>query len=159
VLDYSGIFLAPFGSSHHLDTGSGSISASPGCTYPNTLAFCTGDPAGPNPADPGRVESAALDLLPTGIGIFGNDLTLVYSNRSFLELRMLPERLCAAGTRLEDIVRHLAARGDYGVGEVEALVVDRMTEILKLEPWNAEQDIDGRRKLPSATRRSLASVS
>jgi hypothetical protein len=53
------------------------------------------DPAGPNLANPGCLESAALDLLPTGVGIFGNDLTLVYSNRSFRELRMLPERLCS----------------------------------------------------------------
>ena len=105
------------------------------------------DPAGPDLANPGCVESAALDLLPTGIGIFGNKLTLVYSNRSFRELRMLPERLCAPGTRLEDIVSYIAARGDYGVGEVEALVEDRMAEILKLEPWKAEQDIEGRRQL------------
>src|SRR5580704_12882862 len=72
-------------------------------------------------ADPGRVESAALDLLPSGIGIFDKDFSLVYANRSFRELRFLPERLCVPGTRLEDIVRHIAARGDYGTGRVDAL--------------------------------------
>jgi hypothetical protein len=34
----------------------------------------------------------------------GNPEELVYANRSFRELRFLPERLCVFGTRLEDIV-------------------------------------------------------
>ena len=60
------------------------------------------DPLALELADLGRVESAALDLLPSGIGIFDNDFNLVYANRAFRELRFLPERLCAPGTRLED---------------------------------------------------------
>jgi PAS domain S-box-containing protein len=98
-------------------------------------------------ADHARVESAALDVLPSGIGIFDKDFHLVYANRSFRDLRFLPDRLCVPGTRLEDIVRHIAARGDYGAGEVDVLVNDRMAEILTLEPWEDEQDIDGRRRL------------
>jgi PAS domain S-box-containing protein len=101
----------------------------------------------PDLADPARVESAALDLLPSGIGIFGTDFKLVYANRSFRDLRFLPERLCVPGTPLEDIVRHIAIRGDYGVGEVDTLVKDRMAETLSLKPWSAEQDIEGRRRL------------
>ena len=101
----------------------------------------------PDLADPARIESAALDLLPNGIGIFGNDFKLVYANRSFRTLRFLPKRLCVPGTPLEDIVRHIATRGDYGVSEVDTLVKDRMAETLALKPWNAEQDIEGRRRL------------
>jgi hypothetical protein len=103
-------------------------------------------------ADSG-VESAALDLLPGGIGIFDKNFNLVYANRPFRELRFLPERLCVPGTRLEDIVRHIAARGDYGTGEVDALVNDRMAEIRTLAPW----EVDG--GLRSAIRRCLASAS
>ena len=98
-------------------------------------------------ANSAGIEKAALDLLPSGIGIFGNDFRLVYANRSFRTLRFLPERLCVPGTPLEDIVRHIATRGDYGVGEVDTLVKDRMAETLALKPWNAEQDIEGRRRL------------
>jgi PAS domain S-box-containing protein len=105
------------------------------------------DPVALDLADPARVESAAFDLLPSGIGIFDDDFNLVYANRSFRELRFLPERLCIRGTRLEDIVRYIAARGDYGSGEVDALVKDRMAEILTLKPWGDEQDIEGRRRL------------
>ena len=98
-------------------------------------------------ANPARVESAAFDLLPTGIGIFGNDFKLVYANRSFRDLRFLPEQLCVPGTPLEAIVRHIAMRGDYGAGEVDALVRERMADSLMHKPWDAEQDIEGRRRL------------
>ena len=98
-------------------------------------------------ANSAGVEGAALDLLPSGIGIFGKDFKLVYANRSFRDLRFLPERLCIPGTPLEDIVRHIATRGDYGVGDVDTLVKDRMAETLALKPWNAEQEIEGRRRL------------
>jgi PAS domain S-box-containing protein len=105
------------------------------------------DPVAFDPSDHARVENAAFDVLPSGIGIFDRDFYLVYANRSFRELRFLPERLCVPGTKLEDIVRHIAARGDYGAGKVDALVKDRMAEILTLEPWEDEQDIEGRRRL------------
>jgi PAS domain S-box-containing protein len=104
-------------------------------------------PAIPGFADPAGIEPAALDLLPHGIGIFDRDFDLVYANRSFRELRFLPEGLCVPGTRLEDIVRHIAARGDYGVGDLETLVRDRMAEVIAHESWDAEQDIEGRRRL------------
>jgi PAS domain S-box-containing protein len=108
----------------------------------------THDPIALDLTDPAGVECAALDLLPSGIGIFDKDFNLVYANQCFGELRVLPERLCVPGTRLEDIVRHIAARGDYGAGEVDALVERRMAEIRTLdEPWEDEQDIEGRRRL------------
>ena len=91
----------------------------------------TFDPALLDLADHARIESAALDVLQSGIGIFNKDFYLVYANRSFRDLRFLPERLCVPGTRLEDIVRHIAARGDYGAGEVDGLVRDRMGRSVK----------------------------
>src|SRR5437868_10175731 len=103
------------------------------------------DPASLDFSDPVRVKGEALDLLPSGIGVFDSNFNLVYANRSFRELRFLPERLCVPGTRLEDIVRHIARRGDYGAGDIDVLVKDRMGEILMLKPWEDEQDIEGQR--------------
>src|ERR1700694_4903707 len=91
------------------------------------------DPLAFDLADPARVERAALDLLPSGIGIFDKDFNLVYANRSFGELRFLPERLCVPGTRLEDIVRHIAARGDYGTGEVDDIIVKQHGGTIEVE--------------------------
>lgn len=70
----------------------------------------TDDPVALDFADLARVESAALDLLPSGIGIFDNDFNLVYVNRSFRELHFLPEWLCIRGTRLEDRPRRGSRR-------------------------------------------------
>lgn len=64
----------------------------------------THDPVVLDLADLARVESAALDLLPSGIGNFDNNFNLVYANRSFRELRFLPEEFCIRETRLEHIV-------------------------------------------------------
>jgi PAS domain S-box-containing protein len=114
--------------------------AKPRCTDPGASATL-------DLANSLGIEKAALDLLPSGIGIFATDFRLVYANRSFGELRFLPERLCVPGTPLEDIVRHIATRGDYGVGDVDTLVKDRMAETLALKPWNDEQEIGGRRRL------------
>jgi hypothetical protein len=93
----------------------------------------TFDLALPDLADHARVESAALDVLPSGIGIFDKDFHLVYANRSFRDLRFLPERLCVPGTRLVDIVRHIAARGDYGAGEVDAIIVKQHGGTIEVE--------------------------
>jgi hypothetical protein len=60
----------------------------------------TFDPALLDLADHARIESAALDVLQSGIGIFNKDFYLVYANRSFRDLRFLPERLCVPGTDL-----------------------------------------------------------
>src|SRR5437016_12029146 len=49
----------------------------------------------PDLADPARIESAALDLLPNGIGIFGNDFKLVYrSEEHTSELQSLTNLVC-----------------------------------------------------------------
>ena len=68
------------------------------------------DPLAVDLTDPAGVERAALDLLPSGIGIF-----------------------CAPGTRLEDIVRHIAARGDYGTGEVDDIIVKQHGGTIEVE--------------------------
>jgi PAS domain S-box-containing protein len=91
--------------------------------------------------------NAALDLLPSGIGLFDRAANLIDCNNSFRELRFLPERLCIAGTPLIEIVRYIAARGDYGAGEVEALVRERMADATSGNEWEAEQDIPGGRRL------------
>jgi signal transduction histidine kinase len=73
--------------------GAGGSDATLGFT-PSGSEPVTDDPVAFDFADPARVEGAALDLLSGGIGIFDNDFNLIYANRSFHELRFLPEWLC-----------------------------------------------------------------
>jgi PAS domain-containing protein len=106
---------------------------------------------GPYSAEARR--DAALDLLPSGVGVFDAASRLVLCNKAFAELRSLPAPLCTPGTTLESIVRHIAARGDYGAGDTETLVRDRLAEIAANPNWEAEQHLpDGRRLLIRHTR-------
>jgi PAS domain S-box-containing protein len=94
---------------------------------------------------PSGLVSAGLNLLSTGIGMFGTDCRLSYCNAAFRTLRELPEALCRPGTPLIDIVRHLVVRGDYGASGAE--VERRMAEIARMQAWEAEQEIPGGRRL------------
>src|SRR5437763_967533 len=94
---------------------------------------------------------AAFDLLPIGIGIFNRDLCLTYANAPFGELRDLPPSLCRPGTRLADIARFNAARGDFGPGDIEEQAAERIAEIARFQPRALERDYrDGRRLDDSA---------
>lgn len=91
--------------------------------------------------------NATLDLLPLGIGVFDSKSTLRYCNRPFRELRQLPDEICAPGTALIDIIRFIAMRGDYGQGDLETLVCDRVAEVTSGKSWEVEQGIPGDRRL------------
>src|SRR5690349_158467 len=65
---------------------------------------------------------AALDLLGQGFAVFDKALRLISCNAQFGRLRAIPSELCRKGSSLEDIVRFLARRGDYGPGGIDALV-------------------------------------
>src|SRR5437763_13347996 len=90
---------------------------------------------------------AAFDLLPIGIGVFDADLCLTYANAPFGELRDLPPNLCRPGTRLADIARFNAARGDFGPGDIEQQAAERIAEIPKFQPRALERDYRGGRRL------------
>lgn len=89
----------------------------------------------------------ALDLLNEGLGVFDTELRLVACNRRFGELRQYPDERCRPGTQLEEMLRFGAARGDYGAGEVEQLVADRIAEIARFARRGIEQHMPDRRIL------------
>jgi two-component system cell cycle sensor histidine kinase PleC len=67
-----------------------------------------------------------FDLLDCGVSIFDKDLLLVKGNAKFRELLDFPEELCRPGTPLENLLRYNAERGEYGPGNAEDLVAERM---------------------------------
>ena len=71
---------------------------------------------------------AGLDLLDQGISVFDRELTLVAWNRPFLELFEFPETLARRGTPFADFVRCNARRGEYGPGDIETLVAERLAD-------------------------------
>jgi PAS domain S-box-containing protein len=69
---------------------------------------------------------AALDDLDQGVSIFDAELRLIAWNRLFIQLLGLPESLVRSGTPYADIVRQLAERGEYGPGDIEEMITQRV---------------------------------
>ena len=68
---------------------------------------------------------AILENLPCGLSVFDGNLRLVARNTRFKTLLDLPDDLFAGReVQFEDIIRFNAQRGEYGDGEVEAMVED-----------------------------------
>jgi signal transduction histidine kinase/DNA-binding NarL/FixJ family response regulator len=79
--------------------------------------------------DSNQLLGNVLDNLPCGLSVFDADLNLVAQNAQFAQLTGLPASLLDKPVvGFESIIRHVAQRGDYGPGDVDALVatvVDR----------------------------------
>lgn len=67
-----------------------------------------------------------LDQLDIGLTVFDRDLVMVAANKRFQELLNFPEALCRPGTLMQDALRHNAMQGEYGAGDVEEQVRQRL---------------------------------
>ena len=67
-----------------------------------------------------------MEHIDQGISLMDADLRLVASNEKFLELLDLPADLLRPGVSLESVLRYNAERGEYGPGDPEAQVRERM---------------------------------
>jgi PAS domain S-box-containing protein len=90
---------------------------------------------------------AALDLLSEGVGVFDRDLRLVGCNARFSELRGYPAALCRRGTPIARFFQFSAERGDYGSGDVAALVNARIAQSRSAQPQEFERVLADRRTL------------
>ena len=99
----------------------------------------------PPPRDADAVLKSGLDLLEVGFGVFDRDLTLVSCNEPFRALGGFTDDLCRPGTPLEALLRHAAARGDYGPGDFGEQVAARLRRISRSELRRFELNMpDGR---------------
>lgn len=81
---------------------------------------------------------AALDVLSEGVGVFDRDLQLVGCNARFSELRSYPAGLCRHGTPIAELFRFHAENGDYGSGDIAALVDTRMEQARRCDTQEFE---------------------
>lgn len=70
---------------------------------------------------------AGLDLLDQGITVFDAHLRLVAWNLPFLQLLEFPEELAQVGMPFERFIRYNAERGEYGPGDREIQIAERVT--------------------------------
>ena len=80
-----------------------------------------------------------LDLLDQGLTVFDANLCLVAWNRPFLELLGFPEELAQVGTPFERFIRYNAERGEYGPGDIEAQITERVAAAANFEPHVTER--------------------
>jgi Na+/proline symporter/signal transduction histidine kinase len=72
-----------------------------------------------------EILQTALDHVRQGIAVFSKEMALVCWSRQFGELLDLPPALVRVGTTLDDVLRFNAAKGAFGMGEVDTLVRER----------------------------------
>lgn len=83
---------------------------------------------------------AGLDLLDQGLTVFDADLRLVAWNQALLRLLEFPENLTYVGAPFEGFMRYNAERGEYGPGDVEALVAERVRMARTFQPHRTERE-------------------
>lgn len=88
-----------------------------------------------------NIESIAhgFDLLTQGISIVSSDLVMIYANRRFYELLGLPADKLPVGSPFEAFIRYNAEHGEYGPGDVDTQVRERMALARKFEPHRFER--------------------
>lgn len=83
---------------------------------------------------------SGLEKIDQGVTIFDADLRLVFVNKSFFALFDMPEEVLAPGESFENVIRYNAERGEYGEGDVEALVADRVSRAQRFEAHALERE-------------------
>jgi PAS domain S-box-containing protein len=82
---------------------------------------------------------SGLDLLDQGITVFDASLCLVAWNAPFLRLLEFPPELAYVGAPFESFIRHNAERGEYGPGDIESQIAQRVAEAANFAPHITER--------------------
>lgn len=69
---------------------------------------------------------AGIDLIDQGLTVFDSDLRLVAWNRAFLRLLDFPDELAYVGAPFDSFINYNARRGEYGPGDVDEMVRERV---------------------------------
>ncbi len=94
---------------------------------------------------------SALDQVRHGLGVYDKEMRLICWNRQFRELLDLPPELGRVGVPLDRILQVCADRGDFGIGDPEALVADRLLRLAVTKETFQERIRDGERVLEVRT--------
>jgi diguanylate cyclase (GGDEF)-like protein len=80
---------------------------------------------------------AVLDQFPGGVSVLDRNLRVLYTNAAARQLLALPDSLFADGAPdLADVIRFNSLRGEYGPGDVEAQVAERIALARQFVPHN-----------------------
>lgn len=94
---------------------------------------------------------SALDQVRHGLSVYDKELRLICWNRQFRELLDLPPEIGRVGVPLEHILQVCAARGDFGPGNIDTLVADRLRRLAVTKETFQERIIGGEKVLEIRT--------
>ena len=86
-----------------------------------------------------RNLTTVLTNLHEGITLIDSDLVILAYNQPVLEMLDIPRKMLRKGVNLEEIFRFNAKRGEYGPGDVETLVRERVERAKRFEPHRFER--------------------
>lgn len=81
-----------------------------------------------------RTLETILDNISQGVSVYDDNLRLTTCNRRFIELLRLPPDMVRPGMPLEDFFRYNARHGEYGPGDPEAQVAERLGLARSFQP-------------------------
>lgn len=88
---------------------------------------------------------ALLTSLPLGVTAFDAELRLIFWNEPIYDILGLPRQAVYRYARFEDLIRYPAERGEYGPGDPQQLVRERMALARRFEAHRLERtNRDGR---------------
>lgn len=82
---------------------------------------------------------AGLDHINQGFTVIDAELRMIAWNRRFFTLLDFPMGMAKVGTPFADFMRYNAVRGEYGPGEVEELVAERVRAAASFQPHYFER--------------------
>ena len=94
---------------------------------------------------------ALVDALPVGVKLVDSNLELAVTNQAFARLLDLPPELLIQGTPVEHIYHHNAERGDFGPGDPQQLVAQRMAQARSRLPRRVDRRSRGDSTLESCS--------
>ena len=86
-----------------------------------------------------EVLQTALEHARQGVSVFDTEGKLMVWNRPFAEVLALPPETLHIGAGFDRILRALAARGEFGPGDIETLVAERADRLLRAEEPQIER--------------------
>jgi len=73
-----------------------------------------------------EIAQEALHHLDQGVSVYDSNLNLMLFNEHFIELLEFPKDMVFQGARFEDLIRYNAQRGEYGPGDIDQQVKERI---------------------------------
>lgn len=88
---------------------------------------------------------SAIDQVRHGLVVFDTEMRLICWNRRFREILDLPPEFGRVGVPLDRIVREMAKRRDFGEGDIEEIVADRVMRLaVTRETFQEKLAVSGR---------------